>query len=127
MEIPGKISTFADQQVEKIIGCNRFNILPGIADRRTKDDAMFPEQIHGMHDFIKMAGTAAAVVDFPVSFDTEGEAQVAYISHFMTKGIVDESPVGKRMEFAIGMFTAEADNIGFADESKARWCNRTSE
>ena len=63
-----------------------------------------------------MAGTAAAVVDFPVSFDTEGEAQVAYISHFMTKGIVDESPVGKRMEFAIGMFTAEADDIGFADE-----------
>ena len=116
MEIPGEISALADQQVEKIIRCNRFNILAGVTDGRAKDDAVFPEQIHGMHDLIEMAGTAAAVVDFPISFDTEGKAQIAYIGHFMTKGIVNEGPIGKRMEFAIGMFTAEADDIGFADE-----------
>ena len=41
MEIPGETTSLSDDHIQEFIRCNRFNVLSGITDRRTKDQSIF--------------------------------------------------------------------------------------
>ena len=69
-----------------------------------------------MYDLVEIAFAAAAVIDFTESFDTEGEAEIAYVRDFVAKSIINERTVGKSVEFTVRVFPAQTQDIFLAHE-----------
>ena len=116
MEVPSEPGAFADEEVQEFVRRDGLDIFAGVADRRTEDDAVLAQQVHGMHDPVEDAWAAAAVIDFAETFDAEGEAQIADFDDFLAEIVVDEGAVRKGVEFAVIVLLAEADDIPFAHQ-----------
>lgn len=107
---------FCRQQVQEFVRRDGVDVFPGITDGRPKDDAVLAQEVHGVHDLVEIAFAAAAVIDFTESFDTEGEAEIAYVRDFVAKSIINERTVGKSVEFTVRVFPAQTQDIFLAHE-----------
>ena len=116
MEVPGVPGALTDEHVNEVIGGDCFNVLPGIAYGCTIDDTIFMEQVHGMHHFVKVALTTAAVVYFSPAFNGDGEGQVPNFTDLPAEIVINESTIGKCMELAVRMGLAELQDIRFSYE-----------
>lgn len=72
-----------------------------------------------MHDFSEVSGAPAAVIDFLVAFDAQGEAQVPHVGHLVAEVFIDQSAIGEGMEFTVRMGPAQPQDIGLADQGLA--------
>ena len=54
---------------------------------------MFPQQVHGLHDFFKYAVAPASVVCLFKSLQTDGWDEIFYPQHFFTKRFVNQGAV----------------------------------
>ena len=116
MEVPSEPGAFADEEVQEFVRRDGLDIFAGVADRRTEDDAVLAQQVHGMHDPVEDAWAAAAVIDFAETFDAEGEAQIADFDDFLAEIIIDEGAVREGVELTVRMLPAEFQDIGLADQ-----------
>lgn len=116
MEVPRKPDVLLDEQVQEFVRRDGVDVFPGITDGRPKNDAVLAQEVHGVYDLVEIAFAAAAVIDFTESFDTEGEAEIAYVRDFVAKSIINERTVGKSVEFTVRVFPAQTQDIFLAHE-----------
>ena len=69
-----------------------------------------------MHNFLINAFSTAAVVDFLISFQTDGQGQITNPLHLLTELIIYKCSVCKCMEYTIVVFLAQADDIFLSHE-----------
>ena len=69
-----------------------------------------------MHNLLINAFSTAAVVDFLISFQTDGQGQIAYTLHLLAELIIYKCSVCKCMEYTVVVFLAQADNIFLSHE-----------
>lgn len=114
--VPRKPDALLDEQVQEFVRRDGVDVFPGITDGRPKNDAVLAQEVHGVYDLVEIAFAAAAVIDFTESFDTEGEAEIAYVRDFVAKSIINERTVGKSVEFTVRVFPAQTQDIFLAHE-----------
>ena len=101
MEIPCITASFFNDHIQKFIGCNRLNIGSCIADRCSKDLSMSFQKIHRMHDFFIDTFSTTTIINFLISFQTDGKSQISYPFHLITKFFIYKRSIRKCMEFAV--------------------------
>ena len=94
MEVEAKVGTLVAQEPHKLVVGNSLNVLAGVADRGAKEDAVFLQQIHGMHHSGVVALTPACIVGLRGALDGQHKGDVAQTLHFLAEGLVDEGGVG---------------------------------
>ena len=115
MEEPAVPGSVVHQHLEETVTGDGLDVLPGVADGSPEENPVFLQEGHGMHHLIEITFASAAVVDFPVAFDTDGEAQVPYFSHLAAESIIDQSAIGEGMEFTVWVSPTEPQDICFPD------------
>ena len=94
VEVEAKVGTLVAQEPHEGVVGNSLNVLAGVADRGAKEDAVFLQQIHGMHHSGVVALTPACIVGLRGALDGQHKGDVAQTLHFLAEGLVDEGGVG---------------------------------
>ena len=113
MEVPGEVTAFIDQHVQKFIAGHVQIIFAGIADRNAEGDLIGFHQLHRPDRGIEMPFTAASVIGFLEALNADGDEEIPDAQQFFAEVIIDQRPVRESVKSYILMLFTQADNILF--------------
>ena len=77
---------------------------------------MLLQQLHGMHDLLKITAATATVVGLGEALQADGGDKVLYPQHLLAEGLVDEGAVGEGEELTVTVLLAQLQDIGLTNQ-----------
>jgi len=108
----------AQKPHERIVG-NSVDVLAGVADGGTEEDAVLFEQIHGVHHSGIVAFAAAGVVGLRGALDGQHKGDIAQTLYFFTEWLVNEGRVGIDGKLHIVMLFGQLKHVLLAHQRLA--------
>ena len=111
MEIQRIAAALFYKQVYEFITGHGLYVPGGIADGGSEDQAVLPEQFHGMHDLSVDAVPPAQVIDRFKALQADGQIQISGTFHFLAERRIHQRSVCIGQKRAVIVLFAEPDQI----------------
>ena len=116
MEVEAEVCALIAEETHKLIAGNGFDVVAGVADGGTEQDAVLLEQIHGAHNGSIVALTTAGIVGLRGTLDGQHEGDVAQTDHFLAERFIDQGGIGVDGKLHIVVLLGQLEDISLAHQ-----------